>query len=87
MRGISGKIFVNGKRYASYMSPYAKELNNTEISNLIVYVNQEFSGLNKESIPALSNESIQKIREADLPAVKGMSGLSQLNESQSSSAQ
>ena len=43
LRGLSGTIYVNGQRYASYMSPYGKDLTDAEIIQLIAYIRTEMN--------------------------------------------
>ena len=43
LRGVSGTIYVNGERYASYMSPYGQDLTDAELIQLISYVRTELN--------------------------------------------
>ena len=43
LRGVSGTIYVKGERYASYMSPYGKELTDVEMVKLITYLRTEMN--------------------------------------------
>ena len=43
LRGVSGTIYVNGERYASYMSPYGKELTDEEMIQLITYIRTDMN--------------------------------------------
>ena len=43
LRGVSGTIYVNDQRYASYMSPYGKELTDEEIVQLVSYIRTDMN--------------------------------------------
>ena len=78
LRGVSGKISVNGENFASYMSPYGKELSDQEIIDVVYFVQQNFAQ-NKDQ-PKLSVEDVTKIRSnvAKDGPLKGQSALDAL---------
>src|SRR6056300_437524 len=61
-RGVSGTILVNGERYASYMSPYGKDLSDEDILQIIHYVRHSLNAYPEDS--SFSTDSIATIRAA-----------------------
>ena len=80
LRGVSGTIHVNEKRYASYMSPYGKEMSDKELLLLINYVRHELN--NYPSTTDWTIETISQIRtdieEQGNQTIRGQSGLDAL---------
>ena len=80
LRGVSGTIHVNDKRYASYMSPYGKEMSDEELLLLINYVRHELN--NYPSTTDWTIETISQIRtdieEQGNQTIRGQSGLDAL---------
>ena len=79
LRGLSGEIYVNNERYASYMSAYGKKLSDKEIQKLIHYVQTEFGSAKKEDIQFMDEKEITTIREAKQGRIKGMKGIEAIN--------
>ena len=77
LRGVSGTIYVNEKRYASYMSPYGKEMTNDELFLLMNYIRHELN--NYPSTPDWTVEKITEIRTQlegqKSTTIRGQSGL------------
>ncbi len=81
LRGLSGEIYVNEKRYASYMSGYGKKLSDEEIQQLLYYVQTEFGYPNeKDKVSLISTEDIAFIRANYKGRIKGMKGLNAITE-------
>ena len=59
-RGVSGTIYVQEKRYASFMSPYGRSLTDEEVLNLVKYIREE---LNQYPSLGLTTNTIANIRE------------------------
>lgn len=77
-RGVSGTILVNGERYASYMSPYGKDLSDEDILQIIHYVRHSLNAYPEDS--SFSTDSIATIRAASKTAqtIRGQKGLDAL---------
>jgi mono/diheme cytochrome c family protein len=76
LRGLSGKIYVGGERYASYMSAYGKDLSDKELQTLIHYIQIEFGyPTEKEKVSLLDEDDIAMIRASQQKRIKGMEGL------------
>ena len=75
MRGVSGTIYVNGERYASYMSPYGQDLTDAELIQLITYIRTELN--NYEPVDAWTEQTVSDLR-AELKqskTIRGQKGL------------
>ena len=79
LRGLSGEIYVNNERYASYMSAYGKKLSDKEIQELIYYIQTEFGSTKKENIQLMDEKEIETIRTAKQGRIKGMKGIKAIN--------
>ena len=42
-RGVSGTIYVQNKRYASFMSPYGRDISDDQLLLMINYIRQELN--------------------------------------------
>lgn len=60
LRGVSGTIYVKDERYASYMSPYGKELTDTEVVKLITYLRTEMNSYPVDETWTVNN--VQELR-------------------------
>ena len=76
LRGVSGTIYVNEQRYASYMSPYGKELTDAEILQLITYIRTEIN-----DYPTDDTWTEQKVKElrTNLTEAKAIRGQKELD--------
>ena len=74
-RGVSGTIYVNGERYASYMSPYGQGLTDTEVFQLIAYVRTELN--NYDPVDTWTEQTITDLRTAlkEAQTIRGQKGL------------
>ena len=59
-RGVSGTIYVQEKRYASFMSPYGRNLTDDEVLILVKYIREE---LNQYPSLGLTTSTIASLRE------------------------
>ena len=77
-RGLSGTIEVNGGRYASYMSPYGKDLTDKDVYEIIRYVQHSLNSFPEEK--SFTVESVTTIRTAanDQQTIRSQSGLDAL---------
>jgi mono/diheme cytochrome c family protein len=77
-RGLSGTIEVNGGRYASYMSPYGKDLTDKDVYQIIHYVQHSLNAFPKDE--SFTVESVTAIRAtaSTQQTVRGQSGLDAL---------
>jgi len=77
LRGVSGTIYVNEKRYASYMSPYGKDLSDKDIVAIVQYVRQE---LNTYPTVSWTESDVATLRTKhfDSTAIRGQKGLDAL---------
>ena len=79
-RGVSGTIHVNNERYASYMSPYGKELTDAEVLKIVHYVQHELNDYPKNT--EWTEESVATLRanltDKDAKAIRGQMGLDAL---------
>ena len=76
LRGVSGTIYVNEQRYASYMSPYGKELTDAEILQLITYIQ---TGLNDYPVDDTWTEQKVKELRTNLTEAKAIRGQKELD--------
>jgi len=78
LRGVSGTIYVNGERYASYMSPYGQGLTDTEIIHLISYVRTELNSY--DSVDTWTEQSVSELRRdlKEAQTIRGQRGLEAL---------
>lgn len=77
-RGVSGTIHVNGERYASYMSPYGKELTDLEVLKIVQYVQHELNEYPKDSEWTESTVSTLRADLKEAKAIRGQPGLDAL---------
>lgn len=76
LRGLSGEIYVNEERYASYMSAYGKKLSDKEMQQLIYYVQSEFGYPDeKDKVSLMDEKEIATIRANNKGRIKGMKAL------------
>ena len=78
LRGVSGTIYVNGERYASYMSPYGKDLTDAELTKLITYIRTDMN--NYSPVETWTEQTISELR-AELKTsetIRGQKGLEAL---------
>ena len=77
-RGLSGTIEVNGGRYASYMSPYGKDLTDNDVYEIIHYVQHSLNTFPVDE--SFTVESVKTIRTStsNLQTIRGQSGLDAL---------
>ena len=85
LRGLAGKIYVSGQRYASAMPSFAEQLTDDELAGVVSYVQQSF---------AVSTEGLTTARATELralsvnqPSISGQSGLVRLLEPSSADAE
>jgi mono/diheme cytochrome c family protein len=71
LRGLSGTITVQGDRYASSMSSFAKDLSDAELVALIQYIQQEFN----DRSSTITIEEVSAIRAQELRRVSSQNGL------------
>lgn len=78
LRGLSGTIYVNEERYASYMSPYGQGLTDTEIIQLISYVRTELN--NYTPVDTWTEQSVSELRIElkEAQTIRGQRGLEAL---------
>ena len=75
LRGVSGTIYVKGERYASYMSPYGKDLTDAEIVQLITYLRTD---MNKYPVDSDWTTDKVKTMRADLQTANPIRGQKEL---------
>ena len=87
LRGVSGTIYVNGERYASYMSPYGQDLTDVELTKLITYIRTDMN--NYPPVETWTEQAISELR-AELKkseTIRGQKGLEALLSPPPSSSQ
>lgn len=77
LRGVSGTIYVKEERYASYMSPYGKDLTDAEIIALISYIRTEMN--HYPAVDSWTTESVAELR-TNLKEAKAIRGQKELDE-------
>ena len=69
-RGVSGTIYVQNKRYASFMSPYGREISDEQLLLIIKYIRED---LNSYEPTQSDIENIGEMRKRfnDSPPIRG----------------
>ena len=69
-RGVSGTIYVQNKRYASFMSPYGREISDEQLLLIIKYIRED---LNSYEPTQSDIENIGEMRKKfnDSPPIRG----------------
>lgn len=76
LRGLAGKIYVQGVRYASAMPSYGDQLSDAELAGVVAYVQQSFS-VSQEALPKSRATELRELT-AELPSIAGQKGLETL---------
>ena len=76
LRGLAGKLYVQGVRYASAMPSFADQLSDAELAGVVSYVQQSFA----VSQVGISKGRVTELRAltAELPSISGQKGLENL---------
>ena len=75
LRGVSGTIYVNEQRYASYMSPYGKELTDDEIVQLVSYIRTEMNSYPSDETWTVEKVSNARANVSNKSAIRGQKEL------------